>query len=84
MKTFVPLIFLVLYIEFSHAQNGKIDSLNRLISKSNSDTQRINLAVNKLEIFNNINLDSAISIGNATIEFAKKINYIMNKLCIYI
>jgi len=75
MKTFVPLIFLVLYIEFSHAQNGKIDSLNRLISKSNSDTQRINLTVKKIDIFNNNNLDSAISIGNATVEFAKKISY---------
>ena len=59
----------------TQAQTKKVDSLNRLISKSTSDTQRINLKIEKLTVLSNINLDSAIAFANKVIDEAQKINY---------
>ncbi len=72
--------YLVVWLFFSwvaHAegQTKSIDSLNLLISKSKSDTQRINLMTQKLRALSNGNLDSAIAFGKNTIEEAQKINY---------
>jgi two-component system NtrC family sensor kinase len=75
MKSFVPILILLFFTVFSHAQNKQIDSLNNLISKATSDTQRINLKLNKLKLLGNVNLDSAIVFAGNTINEAKKINY---------
>ena len=72
------LVILLLFFHFSNyapAQTAAIDSLNKLISKASSDTQRINLTISKMGVLGNINLDSAIALAIKTIEEAKKINY---------
>ena len=75
MKNFALIGILLLFSCFSYSQNKKIDSLDRLIAKAASDTQKVNLAVSKLKILGEINLDSAIALANKTIEKAKRINY---------
>ncbi len=67
-----PLLFLCC---FCFAQNRKIDSLNRLISRAASDTQRINLTVEKIRVLTSDNLDSSIALANRTIEEAERIHY---------
>ncbi|MEP6951562.1 MAG: tetratricopeptide repeat protein [Ginsengibacter sp.] len=75
MKRCVLILFLFHFITHSNAQNAAIDSLNRLISKAQTDTERINLANKKIHILSEINIDSAITLGKAIIEEAKKIKY---------
>jgi len=75
MKNFALIGVLLLSGYFSYSQNKKIDSLDRLIAKAVSDTQKVNLAVSKMRILSEINLDSAIALANNTIEKAKHINY---------
>lgn len=58
-----------------NAQNRKLDSLNALISKATSDTQRINLIVSKLGILYASDLDSTIFIANEALKDAQKINF---------
>ena len=74
LKVLFQIFFFLFCIAFSHAQN-KVDSLNRLISKAKSDTQRINLTLEKFHALFNSNLDSAIILGNKTIQEAKAIGY---------
>ncbi|MEP6846211.1 MAG: tetratricopeptide repeat protein [Panacibacter sp.] len=57
------------------AQNNAIDSIDILIGKAPSDTVRINLLNKKIGILGNINLDTAISLGQKTLAEAIKINY---------
>ncbi|MFM9910610.1 MAG: hypothetical protein ACKVOW_14755, partial [Chitinophagaceae bacterium] len=57
------------------AQNKKLDSLDVLISRATSDTDRINLAMLKMDILGAINLDSAISLGKKTLQTAQRINH---------
>ncbi len=71
----IILLFIFYYVGFANAQTPEIDSLNKLIMGAHSDTARINLINKKVTVFGNINLDSAINIGNANILNAKKINY---------
>ena len=59
----------------TQAQIKKIDSLNSLISKSTSDTQRINLKIEKADALSNINLDSAIVLAKELIGETQKMNY---------
>ena len=47
MKSFIAVLFIFLCTLLSQAQSSKIDSLDRLISKSTSDTARIKLASSK-------------------------------------
>jgi two-component system NtrC family sensor kinase len=75
MKVLIISICCFLNVATATAQNNKIDSLNRLISKAATDTERIKLAIKKINILSNINLDSAISLGKQTLEAAQKINY---------
>jgi len=75
MKNFALIGVLLLFSCFAYSQNKKIDSLDRLIAKAASDTQKINLTISKIRIVANINLDSAIALANKTIEKAKQINY---------
>ncbi|WP_336517122.1 tetratricopeptide repeat protein [Pollutibacter soli] len=62
------------------AQNRKIDSLDKLISKASSDTDRINLVAIKLDILSAINLDTAIQIGNDYLKLAQQIDYYKGEL----
>ncbi len=56
-------------------QSRAIDSLNRLINKSASDTQRINLKLEKVRILANGSLDSAIALAKVLVNESQKINY---------
>ncbi len=58
-----------------YSQSKKIDSLNNLIAKATSDTQKINLSVEKVIKLGSVNLDTAIALGNGIIGEAKKIGY---------
>lgn len=62
------------------AQNRKIDSLDKLISKAASDTGRINLVVIKLDILSAINLDTAIQLANENLKLAQQIHYYKGEL----
>ncbi len=75
MKVVLIILIVVFCASKTHAQNKKIDSLDNLIAKSKSDTQRINLKIEKLRILANDNLDSGIAFGNEIINEAKEINY---------
>jgi two-component system, NtrC family, sensor kinase len=75
MKSSALICLLLLFFSFSYSQNDKIDSLNGLIAKAISDTQRINLTITKLTMLGNVNLDSAIALAIKTIEEARNINY---------
>ena len=75
MKCFVFTCFLLATCCCAYSQNNKIDSLNRLIAKATSDTQRINLKVKKIDYLSDINIDSAIGLAIETIEEAKYTGY---------
>ena len=60
---------------FCFAQNNKIDSLNRLILRATSDTQRVNLAIKKISALTDSNLDSSIALADKTIAEAAHIHY---------
>ncbi len=60
---------------FCFAQNSKTDSLDRLIHRATSDTQRINLMVEKIRLLTSDNLDSSIALAAKTIEEARRIHY---------
>ena len=75
MKTITAFIFFFIWAMPGIAQNAKIDSLNRLISKAGSDTARINLVNKKIVSLIETNLDEAIKVANKNIEDANKINY---------
>ncbi|MEO8414762.1 MAG: tetratricopeptide repeat protein [Ginsengibacter sp.] len=74
MKYLVAWLFFN-WVTHAEAQTKAIDSLNLLISKSKSDTQRINLKTEKLRVLSNGNLDSAIAFARNIIEEAKRTNY---------
>jgi hypothetical protein len=74
MRKIVWVFLLLPFCCFCYAQNHKLDSLNRLIANASSDTQRINLAVKKIRILSNNNLDSSINFGNQTIDKLKSYN----------
>jgi len=57
------------------AQTPVIDSLNNLIAHAGSDTARINLINKKISAFHEVNLDSAIRLGNLNIQNAEKLHY---------
>ena len=61
MKLVLPILIAIFYAVHVQAQSKQIDSLDNLIRKASSDTQRINLKIEKLKILSNGNLDSAIA-----------------------
>ncbi len=75
LKISTTILLFSFCIELSHAQNNKIDSIDRLISKATTDTQKINLINKKIGILSTINIDTSISLGKKNIEEAKKIKY---------
>lgn len=66
---------MLLFASLLPAQSSKLDSLNRLISKATSDTQRINLELKKASVLSSNNLDSAIALNTQVVNESKKINY---------
>ncbi|MEP7253428.1 MAG: tetratricopeptide repeat protein [Ginsengibacter sp.] len=75
MRITILALFLLSILNVSIAQTKKIDSLNNLISKSKSDTARINLLVKKIRLVRNQNIDSSILINKAALINAQKIGY---------
>ncbi|MBS1574460.1 MAG: tetratricopeptide repeat protein, partial [Bacteroidetes bacterium] len=57
------------------SQTKKIDSLNNLISRASSDTQRLNYLNAKARLVGEVNLDSAIAIFLTVIDQSQKIGY---------
>ncbi|MGN6343176.1 MAG: tetratricopeptide repeat protein [Ginsengibacter sp.] len=62
-------------IGITDAQTPIIDSFNNLIAHASSDTSRINLINKKISAFNEVNLDSAIRLGNLNVQNAEKLYY---------
>ena len=75
MKYFIIGIAFLLSPFDNHAQIKALDSIDLLIHKAGSDTQRINLRIEKLTILANEKLDSAIVFADSIIDESKKINY---------
>jgi signal transduction histidine kinase len=75
MKKFIIQIVIFFCIGASGAQTPVIDSLNNLIAHASSDTSRINLINKKVRALHEVNLDSAIRLGNLNIENAEKLHY---------
>ena len=72
------LLFLFLYLlcfKNLPAQNHKLDSLNNLIAKAKTDTDRINLNLRKISLLGKSDLNAAISLAKTQLEYAEKINY---------
>lgn len=59
----------------AYAQNAEIDSLNRLIRKARTPVERLDLLVSKISAYNEVNLDSAIAVGQQAIAESQKANY---------
>ncbi|GAB3049428.1 tetratricopeptide repeat protein [Spirosoma pulveris] len=68
-------LFFFLHLVIAQAQTPKLDSLNRLISQAATDTGRINLINQKIRLLSEINIDSALSLSQQTVERAKRISY---------
>src|SRR5664279_6442679 len=81
-RIIIGLLLLGTGLHSAHAQSPKIDSINKLISKSANDTARINLVIQKIQLLNALNLDSSILLANQTLEEAKKIDYYKGRLAV--
>jgi len=77
MKILIKILLLLLLQDLNavHAQSSKIDSLNNLISKSASDTGRINLLIEKSKLLSAVNIDSSILLTEQILQDTKRINY---------
>ncbi len=71
----VSIILTIMSLNISLAQNAKIDSLNNLINTATTDTGRIMLTLQKIDIITTINLDSAIQLGMKTLREAQEIKF---------
>ncbi len=75
MRTTALLLLLIAGARPAPAQNAKLDALNRLLSKATTDTARVNLNVRKAGLLAQVNLDSALALGERTVAFSRKIAY---------
>ncbi len=71
---FIFCMLLVISIK-SYTQNKVIDSLQIALKNAKSDTARINLSNQLVTKMSEVNLDSAISLGNKTIIKAQKLKF---------
>ena len=69
------LLFVLFWLSNAFAQNNKIEKLDSLINIAETDTGRIRLTLQKLDVLSTINLDSAINIALTTLDKAQKINF---------
>ena len=74
LKT-LSIVLLMFSTALLSAQNAKIDSLNRLISKESDAKARINHMLEKADLLAIISLDSAIKFNLKILEESKRINY---------
>lgn len=58
-----------------HAQDRKLDSLDQLIAKAKTDTDRIKLNIDKINLLARSDLNAAIALGKSQLENAEKINF---------
>ena len=75
MKFIVTILFITVCLNSTFCQTRRLDSINRLISTATSDTARINRINDKLGLLQEVNLDSAIALGELNLTSAQKINY---------
>src|ERR1700683_127787 len=75
MRKISLILILFLCYSLTHSQNRKLDSLNKLLATSRSDTQKINLNIAKIAVFATNNFDSSIAIGNLAIERSIALHY---------
>ncbi len=80
MKNYLLVTSFFLVMGVVMAQNKKLDSLDRLISKAASDTDRLKLLLTKIDILSNINLDSAISLSNQTLVTTQQMKHYRGEL----
>ncbi len=57
------------------AQTPKLDSINNLIAKAKTDTDRINHNIDKINLLARSDLNAAIALGKTQLEDADSINY---------
>jgi len=72
-------LLLILLLPPASAQHSRIDSLDRLIRQTTSDTAIISLNAQKILSFLEINLDSAILLGQRNLVAAQKVGYRMGE-----
>jgi two-component system, NtrC family, sensor kinase len=75
MKRILISIVILSYVSIGLAQNRAIDSLKTLIRNEKTDTTRINLTNDLVNRIGQINLDSALFLGNKVVLEARKIGY---------
>ncbi len=75
MRLLIRILLLLILPAFVNAQQHKIDSLTGLILKATSDTQRINLIIQKAEAFSDVSADSSIQLDNKAKKESQIINY---------
>ena len=74
-KYLLPLALATLVCYNLNAQTQKLDSLDQLISKAKTDTDRINLNIKKISILSRSNLDTAIYLDKQQLNEAEKANF---------
>ncbi|RDC62318.1 tetratricopeptide repeat protein [Adhaeribacter pallidiroseus] len=75
MKLAIVVLSFFILKSATYAQNTQIDSLNRLIRQATTDTASINLTNSKIRLLIRINLDSAETLGLATLQKSKSLRY---------
>ncbi|MEP6951818.1 MAG: tetratricopeptide repeat protein, partial [Ginsengibacter sp.] len=71
----IPLFLGQFLVHNLQAQNQKLDSINQLITKAQTDTGRISLNIKKINILGRSNLDTAIYLGKQQLKEAEKLNF---------
>ena len=74
-KCIVLILFAQILCYNLHAQNRKIDSLDRLMAKAKTDTERIRLNIKKINLLSAKNLDTAIYLEKIELQKAEKANF---------
>ncbi len=71
----IGFVLIIMCMEQATAQDTRIAKSDSLIQIAETDTGRIKLITQKLDVLSTINLDSAINLALETLEEARKINY---------
>src|SRR5579862_6463866 len=79
MRKLITCLLLLFWGIRLEGKDKGIDSLNRLINSAHSDTQRINLKIEKLRHLNHGNNDTAIAFARNLINEAKEVKYILGE-----
>jgi len=69
------LCFIIISTTITNGQNSKIASLDSLINNTVTDTGRVKLILQKLDVLSTINLDTAITLALNTLKETQKINF---------